>query len=87
MKKPVVQYLITGYWRGALNIGQMRLFNNVQLLKNELSNHFMRSYYAKSDDYDTFLKDGCYRVYELTTNLNAGPRLIRGSELKELINA
>ncbi len=82
-------YLVTGYWRGALNISGMRLVTTPKALKREVDVWYKESYYHMRNypnAYEVFLAKGNYRVYKMTPDVDEEPKLLRGNELKELLD-
>ena len=76
-------YLVSSYWRGALNIGDMRVVNDVSALELELER--LRSGSPRSLALDEFIAQGFYRVYKFEFGQPA--KLVKQKELKELLGA
>lgn len=72
-----MMYLVSSYWRGALNIGDMRVVNNIAALEAELNR------LCGTSDMVEFIDGGCYRVYKV--ELGQPVKIIKSKELKKLL--
>ena len=78
-------YLVSSYWRSAMNVADMRLVNDESALEAVLDR--LRAQAGGSwaqMDLAHFIVIGSYRVYEM--EFNKPVRLVNSKQLKELLS-